>query len=217
MKRFQKARECLQTKRAQCWDKIQRTKVSRFILRADRFLDGHRLLLHSILILVYRFSLDFIYLTELSPAYAYSGFTTDVNPFYYGCSVLVLLCFLPFIAGLISQERRPSSILVTMLNYLYFIPLTSYMGCKRVDLTLAAWAALYWALLLFWQYRLPSFQLKTLKLHQTKWLFKLLTIFAVCLVLFVSGKYTGFRLTLDFINVYGSSMIWNATHRNSFF
>ena len=154
------------------------------------------------LLLLYRAVLDFMYLTQLSPIYAYSGFTTDLGPAAYGLSWLMLLAFLPLVAGIQGQEDRPSSVLVTLINLLYFVPMTSYVGCKGSPLWFMASMAVYWLVLLLLQLRLPSFTLKRLPLHHGKLLFVLLTVGAVVLVMGVSGAYTGFRLKLDISNVY---------------
>ena len=203
MKRLRQFRECIQ----RCWrggiDAIKQMAVIQRFGQIYRFCDKNPFPVQCTLILLYRLSLDFIYVTELSPAYAYSGFTTALNPYYYVFSVLVLVVLIPFIAGLMQQESRPSSVLVTLLNYLYFIPLTSYVGCKGADFTFFLCGIVYWGALLIWQYRIPTLQLRPLPLRNSKVLFVWLTVISACLVLFISGKYTGFRFTLDFINVYG--------------
>ena len=203
MRKLQRFKESMQHRWRDGLAAINQTAVMQKIDRIYCYCDRNPFPIHCVLILLYRLSLDFLYLTELSPAYAYSGFTTAWNPFYYLCSILVLVVFVPFVAGLIQQEKRPSSILVTLLNYLYFIPLTSYVGCKGADFTFFLCGIIYWAIMLAWQYCIPTIQLRPLPLQKGKVLFVWLTIISVCLVLFISGKYTGFRLTLDFINVYG--------------
>ena len=154
------------------------------------------------MILIYRVALDFMYITQLSPLYAYSGFTTDLSPVTYGLSWLLLLVYLPLIVGLQEQENRPSSVLVTMINLMYFIPMTSYMGCKGSHLWFMASVALYWLVFLLLQLRLPSFALKRLSPHHGKQLFGVFTIAAVLLVMGISGVYTGFRLKLNLLDVY---------------
>ena len=155
------------------------------------------------LLLFYRAVLDFMYLTQLSPIYAYSGFTTDLSPIAYGLSWLMLLTALPLVAGIQSQEDRPSSVLVTLINLLYFIPLTSYVGCKGSAFWFVASVAVYWLVLLLLQLRVPSFTLKRIPLHHGKLLFLVLTVGAVLLVMGISGVYTGFRLKLNISDVYG--------------
>ena len=154
------------------------------------------------LLLFYRAVLDFMYLTQLSPLYAYSGFTTDLSPVSYGLSWLLLLTFVPLVAGIQGQECRPSSMLVTTLNLLYFIPMTSYVGCKGSPFWFLASVAVYWLIFLLLQLYIPSFTLRKIPVHHGKLLFLLLTVGAVLLVMGISGVYTGFRLKLDISDVY---------------
>ena len=152
--------------------------------------------------LVYRLVLDVVYLTALSPVYAYAGFTTNIYALQYILSLLLVLVFVPLIVGIQQQERRPSSILVTLLNYLYFIPMTSYIGCKGSAFGLFISVTVYWAVLLVPQLKIPTMELKRLQLHHTDRFFKWITIAAVVLVMAVSGYYTGFRLKLNMSDVY---------------
>lgn len=156
------------------------------------------------LALVYRLVLDIVYLMQLSPVFEYSGFTTHLVPVKYFISWLILLVLLPLISGIHGQEDRPSSIMVTILNYLYFIPMTSYIGCKGSELWFVICVLLYWALFLLLQLCIPSLHLKKLPSRWVKtYLIPMLTIGSVLLVMGVSGFYTGFRLHLNFIDVYG--------------
>lgn len=154
------------------------------------------------LVVVYRLALDVVYLKAVSPVYAYSGFTTELEPLRYGVSLLTLACFAPFLAHL-TEDRRPSSILCTFLSSVYFIPLTSYFGCRGAGWDFFAIAVGYWALLLAFQLCIPSPALAPLKGRHVTMLAKLMTAGCVALVFFISGRYAGFRLTLDFIDVYG--------------
>ena len=156
-----------------------------------------------VFLILYRLCLDLVYIWRMSPVYTYSGFTTYLYLPRYLLSLMTLLLFSPIIVRL-HQEPRPSSILVTLLNFLYFVPLTSYFGCKGTSLQFYLIGLLYWAWLLFLQALLPSLRLKPFT-HPTacKTIYLLLTIFACALVLYISGKYTGFRFTLNVIDVYG--------------
>ena len=155
-----------------------------------------------VFLLLYRAVLDFMYLTTLSSIYAYNGTTADLKPATYVLSWLVLLVCLPLAAGIQGQEARPSSVLVTILNLVYFLPLTSFVGCKGSSFWFIASVAVYWLVFLLLQLRLPSFTLKKIPLHHGKLLFLVLTVGAVLLVMGVSGVYTGFRLKLDISDVY---------------
>ncbi len=154
------------------------------------------------LLLIYRATLDFMYLTQLSPLYAYSGFTQDISPLGYGLSWLLLIAFLPLIVGVQEQEDRPSSVLVTLINLLYFVPMSSYMGCKGSAFWFVASVALYWLVFLLLQLFMPSFTLRKVPHRHSRLLFIMLTVGSILLVMGISGVYTGFRLKLNISNVY---------------
>lgn len=179
------------------------SRAGRLLRRAGAACRANPFPAQMLLIVIYRLALDFMYVTQLSPLYAYARLTTDLEPMRYVCSLAVLAAFVPFVAA-VNEDPRPSSVLVTFLNYLYFIPMTSYCGCKGAGFPFLACGAVYWAVLLALQFRLPSVELRPPAFRRSRTLFVLLTVLACLFVLYISGRYTGFRLTLDFIDVYGT-------------
>lgn len=190
---------------ASLWRRIWESRLIQLCRRAWVLCNENPFPWQILLILAYRLALDITYLAAVSPEYDYTGFTTGLETLPYLLSWLVLLAFAPFAARL-TEDLRPSAILVTLLNAVYFIPLTSYYGCHGAEFTFFAVAVAYWALLLFFQFRVPSPVLAPLAAHHTEWLSKLMTAGSVLLVFYISGRYTHFRLTLDFIDVYGIRM-----------
>lgn len=183
----------------------ERIQGSRLVMTVDRLTavcKRNPVPIQCIFALVYRLVLDAVYLTALSPVYTYAGFTTDIFVLQYILSWLVVLILVPMIVSIQQKEQRPSSILVTLLNYLYFIPMTSYIGCKGSTFGLLIDATIYWTVLLTIEIKLPTIQLKRLQLHHTDQLFKWITLAAVVLVMAVSGYYTGFRVKLNMSDVY---------------
>lgn len=153
-------------------------------------------------VLLYRLSLDLVYLWQLSPNYAYSNFTTDLYLPRYLLSLVVLIAFSPLVARL-QQDEHPSSIMITLICYTYFIPLTSYCGCKGASLSFFLIAVFYCAWMIALQFCLPIFLLKPQENRFAKHVFPVLTVLFSLFVLYISGKYTGFRMFFDVINVYG--------------
>lgn len=181
---------------------IKDTKAVQFFLRRLSIAADHIYLAQVLFLLLYRAVLDLVYIKWLSPVYAYSGFTTDLSWPLYLLSWALLLVFAFFVAGL-HADARPSSSLVLLVSYFYFVPLTSYCGCKGSSVSFLLCGAVYWGLLLFFQYVLPSIELRPLALRHSRMLFSAVSVFSALLVLFVSGKYTHFRIFLNFIDVYG--------------
>ncbi len=159
-------------------------------------------LLQFFFIVSYRLALDVLYLTVISPQFNYMGFTTRLLPLYYFCTLLAVFVFSPFILRL-QEDSSPSSSIVAFLCYIYFIPLTSYCGCKGASLSFFLIALVYWTFLLFFQFQFPFFRLTPPATQYTRRLYTILTAFSCIFVMFISGRYTRFRFTLNFIDVYG--------------
>lgn len=190
-------------KTIQAWVRLKggAERLARLFRPIAAYASAHVFPLQILLILVYRLALDLLYLKAASPMYAYDGFTTDVQPVYYGCTLLAVLIFSPFVVQL-QKETPPSARIVTFLNYIYFIPLTCYCGCYGAAPVFFVIGMAYWALLLLFQFRLPVLELKKLPVRHAHQVYLALTILSSAFVMFISGRYTGFRFTLDFINVY---------------
>lgn len=178
-------------------------RVSARLFRpAASFCGAHLFSLQLLCVWLYRLLLDVLYLTMVVPIYGYQGFRADLQLPLYGASLLAALAFSPFVVRL-QEEHTPSAYLVTFLNYIYFIPLTSYCGCKGVSLSFFLIAHAYWAMLLLFQFQLPVLRLKPLPARHARQAYLLLTVLSAAFVMFISGRYTGFRFTLNFLDVYG--------------
>lgn len=154
-----------------------------------------------LLLLIYRLALDYIYLTMVCRIYGYDGYYADVRPALYAASLLAALVFSPFVVRL-QEESLPSARILTFLNYSYFIPLTSYCGCGEGNAAFLLTGMVYWMFLLLAQFQLPVLRLAASPPRHARRANLLLTVFAVAFTMFISGRYTGFRFTLDFIHVY---------------
>lgn len=170
--------------------------------RLGRTLQKHRFALQIPLVLLYRLALDLLYVRVISPMYGYSGFLMNFHPLFYGCTLLVVIIFSPAIICL-QEEGTPSANLITFLNYIYFIPLTSYCGCNWQDMAFFLVSLVYWTILLLFQFHLPVFRFKPLNSGHSQKIYLLLTVLSVALVMYVSGHYTGFRFILNIFDVYG--------------
>ncbi len=173
-------------------------------IQALNNLKKHSFSFQILCVFLYRVCLDALYIGIISPVYrySYSGFYTRLLVLPYLISILAVLILAPFIAE-INTRRTPSSMLVTILQYLYFIPLTSFYGCiGTVSPTFFVIAMAYWTALLAWQLCLPTLSLRQLPIRHVRQFFWGLTILASVFTLAVSWRYTGLRFTLDFINVY---------------
>lgn len=186
------------------WHPLQRVTQTRFCIRfcrTARMCMENPFPLLILLTLVYRLLLDVLYIKVLSPAYSYVWMTVDIFPLQYLCSWLAVIVLSPFIAEL-NLRTSASSITVTLLNFIYFIPMTAYCGCKGTTNSLLLVSVIYWTLLLLWQFRIPVLRLAPVSARYASVMYSLLTVFSALLILFVSGRYTGFRVTFQLREVY---------------
>ncbi len=187
-------------KKAVCW--AEGTRAVAWLRTADKWYSSNLFIINIMAVIVYRLVLDAVYIKELSPHYAYSGFETHMLPLTYAASFVALVAFAPFVAQL-GEQREASSILLTFLNYLYFIPLTSFWGCYgKASITFFAVSFLYWAALLLWQFRLPRICIRPVSIKHSRGFWLVLSIASSLLVLFVSGRYAHFRLFFEIFDMY---------------
>lgn len=157
---------------------------------------------HFLLVLLFRAVLDFVYITQMSPLYAYAGFTTQIIPLTYAVSWMIMIVASPMVVYIQRQEHTPSAVLITCLNYLYFIPMTSLCGCKGLSVLFSTTVLLYWTIILILQIKIPVLQLNKCNVASSNKIFQFLTIFSIIFIMGVSGYYTGFRLKLNMQDVY---------------
>lgn len=153
-------------------------------------------------ILLFRVVLDFVYITLLSPQYSYSGYTTQVMPLVYMVSWMMLIVAAPLVVSIQRKDYTPSNVLVTCLNYLYFIPMTSLCGCKGYDMRFIVVVLLYWMAFLIFQVKIPVLRLQKTEHQFSHKIFRWMTVLAILFVMGVSGYYTGFRFKLNIQDVY---------------
>lgn len=189
-----------QAERINAW----RQAAARALRPAADFVSARVFPLQILLVMAYRLALDYVYLTMLCRIYGYDGYYADVQLSLYGASLLAVLAFAPFVARL-QEMPLPSARIISFLNYIYFIPLTSYCGCGcgGADVAFFLTGMVYWALLLLFQFHLPVLTLKPFPLRHARQAYLALTVLSSAFVMFISGRYTSFRFTLDFIDVYG--------------
>ena len=188
--------------KANIFIRLRESKLGRAAARLNEIGSQYTFLVQCLLVVLYRLILDVIYVTQISEIYAYTGFYSDIVPLKYAVSWLILLICLPGMIGIQQQEDKASSIMVTLINYVYFLPFSSYVGCTASSLWFTISGAVFWAMLLFFQLWVPSLHMQRVPHRYTKFLFFGLTVFSILLVMGISGYYTGFRLKLNLSDVY---------------
>ena len=161
-------------------------------------------------LVLYRIFLDIVYVNIINPVYFYAGFLDKRTT--TGCFVswIIFFIFYHLSRGIIyNKEYRISSIIVSILFLVSFIPFTSciYMGVAPGIFIL--WNCIYWMVLLIFERYILSLdnrELPELKMNSVKVDDKFVIIvglLSLTLVMYISGVYTHFRLNFDLFNVYG--------------
>lgn len=166
--------------------------------------EKHNKITNYIGIYIFRILLDYIYITILSPIYGYSGFTYSFNWTKYLLSWLILFAF-SFLIVKNMNSNRPSDMVITIISLMAFLPGTSYYALyPKASNIFFVYYSFYWASLLSFNLIIPNFKKwKVLPLYISKnFTILLLAVFSLT-VLYVSWKYTGFRVTFNIFDVYG--------------
>lgn len=185
------------------YKRIQSAPLVQTVHRMGTFAGRNAFLVCWCLVLLYRLALDVIYVQGIAPLFGYMGFTSNLMLVPYLISWAAMLAFAPFVAAM-NGKKTPSDLLLCCINYIYFIPMTSYFGCKgAVSAAFFAIGLVFWVVLLAYQRWIPRVALKPLaQWHSQRWM-TISTVAACLFVMYVSGRYTGFRLTFNFLDVYG--------------
>lgn len=160
-------------------------------------------------LVIYRILLDLVYFNIISPIYAYSGFI-DNRTAYAGVVSWMLLASSFFLIKdlLFTNQEGVSHIIISLLYLLSFVPFTSCVYSGIAQGSFIVCNSIYWLILIVcakYIVRKPQNPLSPIKVgyiiinDQFVMCIGLLSLFVV---VFVSGRYTHFRLNFDLFSVY---------------
>lgn len=147
---------------------------------------------------IYKIMIDILYLL-------YSGRTFD-----YGIQISVLNIVSGYISVVLFsyfmciyyKSQSVSSLLMIAINMFYFIPITTYCSLGPGSSSFLFFSILYWGILSFLQIRLPVISLKRKQSFLLDKSFYILFAAIAFLTIFISVKYTGFRIITNLLEVY---------------
>lgn len=151
-------------------------------------------------VIIFRLILDVAYKNYISYYYSYAGFLCEENTIRYVLSWLILLVFSPFIINL-NKKIVLSNIIIIMCVYFSVIPFTSMVAFFPFKIGYIVSNVAYW----LWMFLLMRFMplLKFKKSGKnTGVLFYTIIAILSCTVIYISFKYTGFRIKLNIEDVY---------------
>ena len=151
---------------------------------------------------VYRILLDICYIKFVVPHFEYSGFTLHFSFLNYILSV-VLLFFGIWMFGKFSIQISFSKMIMLFLILISFIPFTSMVGLYSFTIEYVVANTVYWMVLSWLMVSIPTINIPPIKRDRMLYIILLVVvaIFAMTVV-YISWRYTGFRLTFDIFNVY---------------
>lgn len=158
-------------------------------------------------VVIYRCILDIFYTKLISPIYSYAGYTSDTNTTQYIFSWLFLLFILPSFIIALSGKDRFWKYVSYILLCLKFVPLTVVIGHIEYPTEYLIQTFIFWLIFIVGYNTFPSFKTVDLQgIKRNKQLLNktinILIILFTFSVLFVSIKYTGFRLHTSLFDVY---------------
>lgn len=159
----------------------------------------------AICILLYRVSLDYIYLKVISPIWDYQHFYTDINNTFWVLSYVWVLLIILFDYQLFI-DRRPSSVFLLLLDQLFFLPMTSVIPLAGMTSEFFIYCFLYWVLIVLLQKRIllkPYDQSGIIDLQKKKnTIYFLVAAFIIGLNFIITVHYFGFHIKIDLKDVY---------------
>jgi hypothetical protein len=151
-------------------------------------------------IIIYKLTLELIYIKFIATTYAYMGFNYNVNSSKYFVSWIVCLVASSFIITLYKRNEF-SSMVVVLLYLMAFIPgiiLMAFMQTEFFTLYL-----IYWTMMFIVQFCIPHFKFSRVSNNVCNKVLLLVVIIFSAIVIFISWHYTGFRIQTNIIDVYG--------------
>lgn len=159
-------------------------------------------------LILYRVGLDYIYQQIISPHYRYAGLfdasTAELKLISWG---MLLVSFFFTKKIVTNNEEKLSYELLWFLYLLAFVPFTTMTGCGVFDTRFILCNSLYWLFLFFFCNALwkkgkrISIKEKRNKVSSSA-VFQGIALLSVLVILYVSGRYAGFRIILDLDDVY---------------
>lgn len=149
-------------------------------------------------IIAARVLLDAVYIDYVAPNYAYlSNFQVIHDPVMLAVSWIALLAMLPFVLS-VGEEQGFTRLAVATLFIISYLPGTVTIAYQGVDAGFVACFVLYWLCLFAFSKAFAtkaSFKFPSAR-YQNVFVYSLIAVFVLGVV-FVSWRYTGFRISFD--------------------
>lgn len=152
-------------------------------------------------LVVYRAALDAVYEHAVQPIFEYTGMFNDATPASRPFSWAVLLASTPFVLRLLKRPS-PGDTICVLLHLAAFVPATCLMAYMPPAPGMTAGLLAYWGVFLAAAVFLPRPRLPRLSEKSGRLITQAILAVAILGTVYISGRYTGFRFTLDLSMVY---------------
>lgn len=159
----------------------------------------------TLFIVIYRLTLDYIYVNVISPIWSYQHFYTNVNNSFLFISYIWLFFIILFDRKLY-EDKRPSSIFLLLLDFLFFIPLSSVIPLSGMSLDFLVYCLIYWSLVALFQYyylrKKPPYSPKNAIEKRSSNYYFIIASIIIGLNFLITLYFFGFHIKLDLEDVY---------------
>ncbi len=171
-----------------------------FLIRKPKIFD----LIIVLILLIYKFFLDLIYIKFVYPNYEYYHFNLNYDFDFMIISyffVIVISCFVPNLL----YRKKMTDITIVLLIIMYFIPYTTLLSFSTHEIKYGFFVLTYFLLLILfnkiikWDKLKIKFSDRQISFNK---LFVILIIGCGLIVILVSGIYAGFRISFNLSEYY---------------
>ncbi len=148
--------------------------------------------------LIYKVLVDLIYFIYLGKT---SGYGVKISMINILSGYISVLLFSYFIIEY-CRDLTPSSLILIGINMIYFIPITTYCSLGLGSSSFMFFAIIFWGVLSFLQIYVPKISLNYSGISSINRAFYVLFILMSLFTIYVSYKYTGFRIITNLLDVY---------------
>lgn len=168
-------------------------------LKSLRFVQSR--LIQDFMLILYKVTLDLLYLITVVPFYRYSGMVLNFSISKYIISTIVFILMIRPVNTLYNKGSL-SSLVLLLLNLLYFIPgCTLYAFAGFSDMYFLFFTG-YWLIITLLNRFITIPEFKKLDYSSNKILFYITLIIISIGILIITGLYNGFNLHLALSDVY---------------
>ncbi len=161
-------------------------------------------------ICINRILLDICYFGIIVPNFKYMGFVDKRVSFNFVISWIILFCSIPFILKIILDiKNRISNLIICTIYFISYIPFSTciYSGIftyKYIICNCIYWITLLTMQIIFNKIKINSRNviIKFKKVNINDKIILFIGIISLVLILYISIRYTGFRINIDLNNVY---------------